>query len=143
MEKKIALLISLMLIVVSLTGCWPKSVTSAKPVICLYPTQKINASVKLDLSGDLTCTYPAYEDGWKITAYPDGRLINDADQKEYSYLYWEGKARTQYDLSKGFVVSGKDTAAFLQKELAYIGLTPKEYNEFIVYWLPQMQHTMK
>jgi len=38
-----------------------------------------------------------------------------------------------------FVVKGEDTAAFLQEKLAAIGLTPKEYNEFIVYWLPQMQ----
>ena len=36
---------------------------------------------------------------------------------------------------------GKDTAAFLQEKLAYLGLTPKEYNEFIVFWLPKMQNT--
>jgi len=34
---------------------------------------------------------------------------------------------------------GQDTAAFLQEKLNYLGLTPKEYNEFIVYWLPQMK----
>ncbi|MDD3302679.1 MAG: hypothetical protein PHN31_03910 [Candidatus Gracilibacteria bacterium] len=29
---------------------------------------------------------------------------------------------------------------FLQEKLAQIGLTPKEYNEFIVYWYPKMQN---
>ena len=42
-------------------------------------------------------------------------------------------------MSKGFVVAGENTAEFLQKTLAHMGLTPKEYNEFIVYWLPQME----
>ena len=37
------------------------------------------------------------------------------------------------------VVKGSDTASFLQTKLAEIGLIPKEYNEFIVYWLPQMK----
>lgn len=112
----------------------------AKPVIYLYPTHKMNVSVKLNLNGTLTCTYPTYNGGWNVTANPDGRIVNLADKKEYSYLFWEGVSDTKYDLSKGFVVAGNDTAAFLQKKLAYLGLTSKEYNEFIVYWLPKMQN---
>lgn len=38
------------------------------------------------------------------------------------------------------MVAGKDTMNFLQETLAKLGLTPKEYNEFIVYWLPKMQN---
>ena len=110
-----------------------------KPVIYLYPMQKTDVNVQVDLNGKFTCTYPDYGSGWNVTAYPDGKLINKADQKEYSYLYWEGTSNAKYDVSKGFVVKGSDTAAFLQKKLAYLGLTPKEYNEFIVYWLPKMQ----
>lgn len=111
----------------------------AKPVIYLYPAHKMEVSVKINLKGTLSCTYPAYNGGWDVTANPDGHIINLADKKEYSYLFWEGVSDTKYDLSKGFVVAGNDTAAFLQKELALIGLTPREYNEFIVYWLPKMQ----
>jgi hypothetical protein len=36
-------------------------------------------------------------------------------------------------------VAGSDTAAFLEDALAQLGLTRREANEFIVYWLPQMQ----
>jgi len=116
-----------------------RGTTAAKPVIYLYPTDTMQVSVTLDLSGQLTCTYPGYADGWDVTAKPDGMLTNQADGKEYSYLYWEGVCDTQYDFSKGFVVKGQDTAAFLQAKLSALGLTAKEYNEFIVYWLPQMQ----
>lgn len=138
MKKAAAILVSLTLLA-TLTGCWPIGY-SKKPVIYLYPEKKTEVSVQLTVDGNLTCTYPAYNNGWNVTAYPDGKIINHSDQKEYSYLYWESKSNTQYDLSKGFVVKGGDTAAFLQEKLALIGLTPKEYNEFIVYWLPQMQN---
>ena len=46
-----------------------------KPVIYLYPEQETEVSVELDLNGKLTCTYPEYKDGWKVTAAPDGMLM--------------------------------------------------------------------
>ena len=111
----------------------------AKPVIYLYPPKTTDISVQLHYTGKLTCTYPPIGNGWHVTAQPDGTLINHADKKEYSYLFWEGESETRFDMSRGFVVAGKDTAMFLQEKLAFMGLTPREYNEFIVYWLPQMQ----
>lgn len=111
---------------------------AAKPVIYLYPEEETEVSVTLDYDGELTATYPAYENGWQVTALPDGTLL-DKDGNEYSYLFWEGVSDTEYDFSKGFCVAGEDTADFLRETLAAIGLTSREYNEFIVYWLPQMQ----
>ncbi|HIY37766.1 MAG TPA: hypothetical protein H9835_01285 [Candidatus Agathobaculum merdigallinarum] len=110
----------------------------AKPVIYLYPEERTEVSVKLDYDGELTTTWPAYEDGWNVTACPDGTIF-DQKGNEYSYLFWEGVSDTEYDFSKGFCVAGEDTAEFLRETLAEIGLTPEEYNEFIVYWLPRMQ----
>lgn len=111
-----------------------------KPVIYLYPAQQQEVSVTLDYPGDLLITYPKYVNGWNVIANPDGKLINNKDGKEYSYLFWEGKEKSEikYDMTTGFVVKGVDTIEFLQKKLSEIGLTPKEYNEFIVYWGPQM-----
>ena len=111
-----------------------------KPVIYLYPETETDVSVKLDYDGVLTSTYPAYNSGWNVTASPDGTIINQIDGREYSYLFWEGQSNVRYDMSKGFVVKGEDTADFLQNTLEAIGLTPKEYNEMIVFWLPQMEH---
>jgi hypothetical protein len=112
---------------------------SAKPVIYLYPTSEQSVSVKLDYKGKLTCTYPEYEGEWKVKARPDGTLTNISDNKEYSYLFWEGTSNNKWDMSRGFVVKGSETKRFLQEKLEYLGLTPREYNEFIVYWLPIMQ----
>lgn len=110
-----------------------------KPVIYLYPQSVTNVSVKVDYQPGFLATYPSYNDGWDVIAYPDGKLVNQQDGKEYSYLYWEGKQNnSSYDLTRGFVVKGQDTALFLQDKLTQIGLNPKEYNEFIIYWLPQM-----
>lgn len=113
--------------------------STAKPVIYLYPEKELDVSVKLYYGGTLTCTYPEYGEGWSVTARPDGTLIDKATGKEYSYLFWEGVTDVEYDMSRGFCVRGEDTAEFLQETLAKIGLTPREYNEFIVYWLPKMQ----
>lgn len=119
-------------------GCCNKGVAK-KPVIYLYPPSEQIISVKLDYKGKLTYTYPKYKDEWKVNAKPDGTLTNLSDNREYSYLFWEGLSDTKWDMSKGFVVKGNETEKFLQEKLEYLGLTPKEYNEFIVYWLPIMQ----
>ncbi|MBR1810650.1 MAG: hypothetical protein IJ766_03225 [Clostridia bacterium] len=109
-----------------------------KPVIYLYPETPTDVTVQLALDGQLTCTYPAYRNGWQVTAAPDGTLT-DSDGQTYNYLYWEGLTDADYDFSAGFCVKGSDTAAFLETALARLGLTRREANEFIVYWLPQMQ----
>lgn len=111
----------------------------AKPVIYLYPEEKTDVSVKLDLDGDITCAYPDYRDGWEVTAYPDGTIIDKYDGEEYYCLYWEGKGAADWDMSKGFAVKREDTADFLRSKLKEIGLTPRESNEFIIYWLPELQ----
>ena len=121
-----------------LTACVQQEECAAKPVIYLYPEQETTVSVSLDYAGTLTATYPAYANGWTVTAEPDGPLY-DENGNEYSYLFWEGENKTDYDFSTGFCVAGADTADFLREKLAEIGLTPREYNEFIVYWLPKMQ----
>ena len=110
----------------------------AKPVIYLYPERETEVTVNLTLGGKLTCTYPAYNNGWIVTASPDGTLT-DKNGQTYNYLYWEGESGAQYDLSKGFCVKGEDTADFLEKALSDLGLTRREANEFIVYWLPLME----
>ena len=51
-----------------------------KPVIYLYPEEETEVAVKLNLDGKLTCTYPAYENGWQVTAAPDGTLTDAKGQ---------------------------------------------------------------
>ena len=130
------------LFVFLLVGCTPEEPDEAKPVIYLYPESKQEIEVKLDYAGELTCTYPEYKNGWDVVAYPDGTLVDNATGEEYSYLFWEGNSDTEYDLSKGYVIAGEDTAKFLEEKLAELGLNRTEANEFIVYWLPKMQSNL-
>lgn len=109
-----------------------------KPVIYLYPEKETPVAVELLLNGEITCTYPEYTDGWSVTALPDGTLKDSCGQS-YNYLYWEGSIKGNWDFSEGFCVKGEDTAEFLEVALSELGLTRREANEFIVYWLPQMQ----
>ena len=139
--KKLSFLALMLLMLCSLlSGCREnrEPQASAKPVIYLYPETETAVSVTLDYNGKLTCTYPAYDGGWTVTAQPDGTLT-DAGKQTYSYLYWEGVDHIAYDFSQGFCVPGEDTAVFLEDTLAQLGLTRREANEFIVYWLPRME----
>ena len=112
----------------------------AKPIIYLYPESSTVCSVKVEFDGELTCTYPEHSvDGWQnFIAHPDGTLVFP-DGKEYYALYWEGEDNVEWDMTKGFCVRGEDTAEFLEWALAEQGLSRREANEFIVYWLPLMQ----
>lgn len=111
-----------------------------KPVIYLYPEKETTCNAKVVTDGALTCTYPAHgADGWRdFVAAPDGTLTFPDGRKFYC-LYWEGTTPTRWDFSQGYCVRGADTATFLADILAQMGLSFREANEFIIYWLPRMQ----
>ena len=111
---------------------------AAKPVIYLYPEETTQVEVALDYDGQLAHTYPSYGDGWQVTAQPDGTLTDETG-REYYCLFWEGSLDTEFDFSAGFCVAGEETAAFLEEALADLGLTEREANEFLLYWLPRME----
>ena len=110
----------------------------AKPVIYLYPEETMEISVELDYNGTFTTTYPAYNDGWNVVANPDGTI--EYNGREYYCLFWEGISNVYYQIDKGFCVKGEDTEKFLEESLKKLGLTDKEANEFIIYWLPKMEN---
>ena len=114
-------------------------IKSFKPVIYLYPEDEEEVTVKLGKKEKLTCTYPKYNDGWKVLAEPSGDLIDLETGKELYSLYWEGKNDVKHDLTEGFIVEGKDAASFLEEKLEILGLNPKEKQEFIIYWLPELE----
>ena len=115
----------------------PNLWVAKKPLIYLYPTEDMRVSVKLGNPSKLTSTYPAYEGGWNVLAKKDGTLINNG--RSYYGLYWEGANYTAKQSDEGFVVAGKDSAKFLEEKLAQLGLTEREANEMIIYWLPQLE----
>jgi hypothetical protein len=111
-----------------------------KPVIYLYPPQPEEVQVTLNFQGELLNTIPDYGNGWALTAYPDGTLVNKQDGARYPYLFWDGYADLQkWDMTTGFVVARDSTQSFLQGRLLAIGLSSKECGDFIDYWLPRLR----
>jgi hypothetical protein len=110
-----------------------------KPIIYIYPEKETEVNVKLDYKGTFTTTYPTYpENGWTVTAKPNGTLTDKKGKKYYS-LFWEGVDDKTFTLGEGFVVKKEDTAEFLENSLKTLGLNYKEANEFIIYWLPELE----
>ena len=108
----------------------------AKPVLYLYPEKKTDITVRFERPERLTTVYPAYNDGWTVTASPDGNLFDG--RRNYYALYWEEKSGFIPDFRTGFIVDG-GYAEFLEEKLDRIGLSEREANEFIMYWLPILE----
>ena len=111
---------------------------SYKPLIYLYPEKEMDVEVKLGNPELLTTTYPEYIDGWKVTAKPNGDLI-DKSGRTYYGLYWEGNNNIKDSYEDGFVVEKENIVSFLEEKLAILGLNEREANEFIIYWKPILE----
>ena len=109
-----------------------------KPLIYLYPEKEINVTVKLGYPEKLTTTYPKYDNGWNVKAYPNGDL-KDQDNKYYYGLYWEGLNNLTPTFEDGFFVERTNIISFLEEKLTILGLNDREKNEFIIYWLPKLE----
>ena len=110
-----------------------------KPLIYLYPESEKVITVKLGASENLTCTYPKYEKSWEVLAKPNGELQDLKTGRRLYGLYWEGRRTTESNITDGFCIKGEDTAEFLENKLNILGLTEREANEFIIYWLPKLE----
>lgn len=111
-----------------------------KPIIYLYPTEETKVSVKLLKDENLTCSYPKYQDSWNVLAKTNGDLIDLTTNRQLYSLYYESKSEIEFKVEHdGFIVKGEKTAEFLEEKLAILGLTEREAEEFIVYWLPKLE----
>lgn len=111
-----------------------------KPIIYLYPNEEMEINVKLGKKEEIICSYPKYKDGWNVKAQPNGDLLDLDTNKELYALYYESNDTIGIkEEEEGFIVKGEDTAEFLEEKLEILGLTYKEKEEFIVYWLPKLE----
>lgn len=113
-----------------------------KPVLYLYPKEKTVVTISFEHPEDLLTTYPKYNTNWQVTALPSGDLY-DKKGNYYYALFWDEKNHINQQFTEGFYVT-KDTAIkFLETTLDKIGLSPREKNEFIMYWLPILEKNQK
>ncbi len=108
----------------------------AKPVIYLYPQKQTEVSVRVSPKLGIGKSDPAYNDGWVVTAKPNGQLINKADGKSYEYLFWEAPQTDPTHPDTGFVVKTAELAEFFTQKLAFLGLNAAEIEDFKAFWLP-------
>jgi hypothetical protein len=117
----------------------PINIIAAKPAIYLYPISRTQIKIIHQFKGKIVNTYPIYNNGWNVIAEPNGKLLNNSDNREYNYLFWDGILdfpKEHYEFKEGFVVENEKLIEFFQNKLEKIGLTAYEINDFIVYWLP-------
>lgn len=111
-----------------------------KPIIYLYPNEDIELTVKLTNADKITCSYPEYTDGWEILAKTTGELVELETGRNLYALYYESESLNSFTIQEdGFVVKGSEVIKFLEEKLAILGLTEREAEEFIIYWLPRLQ----
>jgi hypothetical protein len=108
-----------------------------KPVIYIYPEEMMEVEIKIKPEEIITTSYPRYKGGWKITASPEGVL--DYLNHQYAYLFWEGEIIHDFEFADGFIVKNEDTVPFLEEKLDILGLNFREKNDFITYWLPELE----
>lgn len=122
-----------------------------KPVIYIYSDED---NTPVDVSVELTdevigCVYPQNDNklgeksaSWSVIANKDGTLKDTESGRELYSLYWESNRPVDknYNIKTGYCIPGSDTGEFLYHMLEMQGLTDKEAEEFIIYWLPQMQN---
>lgn len=113
---------------------------SDKPIIYLYPTEETQVNVQLGNKEQITCSYPKYTTGWNVIAQPNGDLKDIDTNKNLYSLYYESNNVVEFKVRKdGFIVRGENSAEFLEEKLKILGLTDREAEEFIIYWLPKLE----
>ena len=136
-----------------------------KPVILFYPPSgttlsNVTVSLKLDKGLAFTAVYPKPQkiEGtfimWKVSRIePDGTLtLEDDTRTKCAYLFWEFTGNPQStaidastffeDPSSTMLTEGARVAEFLARLLDALGLTPRERDDMVTYWLHSVQGTM-
>lgn len=109
-----------------------------KPVIYLYPEEKIKVSVKVSPNGGFTFTKPEYNQGWEVEVSQDGKIKDLKTEQEYDYLYWEGIGLNYPRREEGFVIKRENLNEFFDQKLSLLGLNKIEIGDFKEYWLKRL-----
>lgn len=116
-------------------------IEAEKPVVYMYSEAPISASVQIDFLGELTFTYPLYENGWDVQLDKQGIKVDDT---KYPYLFWEGNLKMDFVANngelEGYYIDTDSTVRFLENQLTLLGLNNKEQTDFITYWAPRIKH---
>lgn len=119
-------------------GLYGPQAECGKPVIYLYPEATTTISVKVDAL--ITKSDPLYQDGWTVTASPEGKLIHNG--KHYGSLFWDGYGNGPYpDITEGYVIKTEFALDLMGEHLKTMNFNETEIKEFKEFWLPHLPKT--
>jgi len=118
-------------------------ITCRKPVLYIYSPDSVDLDVKMQFVGKLKYSFPQYNDVWRLKVLANSEIVDKASGKRYPYLFWEGDylKPSKESIKTGFIVKKSDLAEFLYTKLNEIGLNYREINDFITYWVPNLEHS--
>lgn len=105
-----------------------------KPNIYLYPVNDTQVVVTFAMPSLLTRVIPDYEDAWRVTALPDGTLVN-ADGSTERFLFYESLTWPWlYQSDEGWMLKAETREAQLRGVMQAYGFTEAETEDFVSYW---------
>jgi hypothetical protein len=109
---------------------------AAKPVVYLYPEHTTDIAVTLGFpeGGHVTESIPEYGDGWHVSVTPDGTIDGT-----WPYLFYEAALPPLISLEQGWVLDGGDLDSELSNLLLDLGFAGREIDDFVDYWVPELQ----
>lgn len=117
----------------ALPWCEINEVVAKKPNIYLYPEKTEELSVYVTPKGKITKSIPEYNEGWKVTVDPSGKIDNT-----YGFLFYEASLNYQFTLNKGWIINKGSFNEEMNSILTSIGLNSKEKADFIEYWSKEL-----
>lgn len=111
----------------------------AKPVIYLYPTERLLVDVQIQTIGKIVVSDPFYpEEGWqRVEAYPSGQLYYQG--KPYTELFYETLVDDLMLPQNGIIIKTEYLQPQLENILTQLGLNAKERDAFLSWWLPHLK----
>ena len=104
-----------------------------KPNIYLYPLFKtsLNVHLRFPKGGKIVASIPEYQNGWYITAKPNGS-IDDI----YDYLFYESSQPNIWQTNKGWCIAQENLESFFTNDMKTRGFALNEIADFIDFWIP-------
>jgi len=108
----------------------------AAPNLYLYPESALDVQVTLSFpaGGHVTVSEPEYGSGWDVHVEPDGTIDGT-----YGYLFYEAALPQDYDTSTGWILDGLALEDELRALLTDIGHTENEIDDFVEFWVPELE----
>ncbi len=116
--------------------CVYPMLVSCKPAIYLYPEEPIDATVELDIHGQVLVTNPELHDAWYVHVEPNGTIT--AGRESFEYLFYEADMARIFYPESGWVVSNGYLDAWFDTHLPLFGLNANEMDSFKGYWLSRL-----